>query len=326
MRLFYSYSHRDERLRDELEAHLAVLKRKGVIENWHDRKIEAGDDWRGSIDAELEAADIILLLVSSSFLNSDYCYDVEMTRALERHAQGSAKVIPVILRPCLWKEAPFGKLQALPTGGKPVTDWSNKDKAFTDIAEVLSAQIEPWLELVDPDREMRAIPLSPDLKLELDTVKVSCKKLNVPFVTSCLLLALLRIHGVGKTLGFATARLDEIRPNLSNEITSLLEDYVRRILPSSGGEFRPFVWIERSEIQRAQFHALNDHSSEVNEKHLLLAVLEEDSRAVIELKAYLGEKDFDRLVKTCEIRPWNYGLGRRPGVMHRRNGDLAPPK
>lgn len=144
IRLFYSYSHRDETLRNKLEAHLAVLKRKGVIENWHDRRIGAGDDWKGSIDAEIEAADIILLLVSSDFLNSDYCYDVEMRQALERHDRGSAKVIPIILKPCLWTDAPFGKLQALPTDGKAVTTWSNQDKAFTDIAKGLSEQIRQW--------------------------------------------------------------------------------------------------------------------------------------------------------------------------------------
>jgi hypothetical protein len=150
VRLFYSYSHRDEKRRDKLEDHLAVLKRNGVIESWHDRKIGAGDDWKGKLDAELEVADIILLLVSSDFLNSDYCYDVEMKRALERHAQGSAKVIPIILKPCLWTDAPFGRLQALPTDGKAVTTWSNQDKAFTDIAKGLSEQIREWSERAAP--------------------------------------------------------------------------------------------------------------------------------------------------------------------------------
>jgi hypothetical protein len=144
VRLFYSYSHRDEKLRDKLEAHLAVLKRNGVIENWHDRRIGAGNEWEGSIDTHLDVADIILLLVSSDFINSNYCYDVELSRAMERHAQGSAKVIPIILRPCLWTEAPFGKLQALPTDGKAVTSWTNQDAALTEIAKGLSEQIRQW--------------------------------------------------------------------------------------------------------------------------------------------------------------------------------------
>ena len=132
--LFYSYSHEDESLRDELAKHLSLLKRQGVIAEWHDRRIGAGDEWKGAIDKNLDEAHIILLLVSASFLASDYCWDVETKRALERHDKGEAKVIPVILRPVDWKGAPFGKLQALPKDGKAITSWQNRDEAFTDVA------------------------------------------------------------------------------------------------------------------------------------------------------------------------------------------------
>ena len=134
--LFYSYSHKDEELREELEDHLSLLKRQGVISEWHDRKIVAGEEWKDEIDKNLENADIILLLISASFNASDYCFTKEMTRALERHDAGEAIVIPVILRECEWKTAPYGKIQALPEDGKAVTgaDWHNLDAAFTDIA------------------------------------------------------------------------------------------------------------------------------------------------------------------------------------------------
>jgi hypothetical protein len=132
--LFYSYSHKDEGLRDELKAALSGLRRQGVIAEWHDRRIGAGTEWAGQIDRNLEAADIILLLVSADFLDSDYCWDVETKRAMERHEAGAARVIPVILRSCDWHTAPFGKLQALPRDGKPVASWTNRDEAFTDVA------------------------------------------------------------------------------------------------------------------------------------------------------------------------------------------------
>src|SRR5438046_624453 len=105
--LFFSYSHRDEEYREELEKHLAMLKRQGRISAWHDRRIVAGDDIDHTIDHHLEAADIILFLVSPDFLHSDYCYDVEARRAMERHERGTCTVIPIILRPCDWHEAPF---------------------------------------------------------------------------------------------------------------------------------------------------------------------------------------------------------------------------
>jgi hypothetical protein len=135
VRLFYSYSHRDAELRDELERHLAMLGRDGLISAWHDRQINAGSEWAGEIDSHLESAQIVLLLVSADFLASNYCYDIEATRALERHERGEAVVIPIILRPCDWQSAPFGRLQALPSDAKAVTDWANRDQAFKNIAK-----------------------------------------------------------------------------------------------------------------------------------------------------------------------------------------------
>jgi hypothetical protein len=141
LRLFYSYAHKDERLRDKLETHLKILERRGLIAPWHDRKILAGEQWAGEIDENLERADIILLLVSADFINSDYCYSIEMKRALERHDQGEATVIPIILRDVNWTKAPFAKLQALPRDARAVASWSNRDAAWTDVSKGLERAI-----------------------------------------------------------------------------------------------------------------------------------------------------------------------------------------
>ena len=140
--LFYAYSHKDEELRQQLENHLAGLRWQGVIKDWHDRKIGAGGEWEGQIDEHLNTAHVVLLLISSDFMASDYCYDVEMKRAMERHEAGETRVIPVILRPVFWRESPFRKLLALPTDGQAVTLWNNQDAAFTNIAEGIRKVIE----------------------------------------------------------------------------------------------------------------------------------------------------------------------------------------
>jgi hypothetical protein len=140
--LFYSYSHRDEEFRSALETHLSVLRRSRLIAEWHDRMIGAGGDWRGEIDRNLASADIVLLLVSADFLASDYCWGEEMTKALQRHERGEARVIPVILRPCRWRSTPLAKLQAVPRDGKPVTDWLSRDAAFDDVAAAIERIIE----------------------------------------------------------------------------------------------------------------------------------------------------------------------------------------
>jgi hypothetical protein len=139
--LFYSYSHRDEALRGELEAHLSCLRRSKLISEWHDRMIGAGDQWKAQIDQQLAAADIILLLISADFIASDYCWGEEMTKALARHQLGEARVIPVILRPCRWQKTPLGSLQAVPRDGKPVSEWSNHDAAFDEIATAIERTI-----------------------------------------------------------------------------------------------------------------------------------------------------------------------------------------
>lgn len=140
--LFFSYSYRDETLRDELEIHLAALKRRGVLETWHDRRIIAGNDISNEISEHLEAADIILLLVSPYFIASEYCYGVEMNRAMQRHEDAISQVIPVILHPSDWQDLPFGKLLATPTDGKPVSKFPNQHDAFLEVTKAIRAAAE----------------------------------------------------------------------------------------------------------------------------------------------------------------------------------------
>ena len=141
--VFFSYAHEDEQLRDKLAKQLKILERQGVITAWYDRDISAGTQWANQIDQHLETAKVILLLISDDFVASDYCYDTEMTRAMERHGKGAACVIPVILRQVdNWQSAPFGKLQALPRDAKPVTSWDNLDEAFADVARGIRKIVE----------------------------------------------------------------------------------------------------------------------------------------------------------------------------------------
>lgn len=132
--VFFSYARRDQNLRDQLENHLSNLKYRGLITTWNAREISAGEETIQQIDIHLNTAHIILLLISASFLASEYCYSREMMRALQRHERGEAHVIPVLLRPVLFTDAPFAKLQPLPTNRKPVVNWRNRDSAFVDIA------------------------------------------------------------------------------------------------------------------------------------------------------------------------------------------------
>lgn len=158
--VFFSYSHKDEALRDQLETHLALLKNQGLIDAWYDRRILAGSEVDDSIFEKLEAADIILLLVSSDFLSSTYCYSREMQRAMERHNACEARVIPVILRHCDWHGAPFGKLMAAPRDGKPVTSWPDRDEALADVAKQIRKAVEAAGASASTSRTAAAAPVT----------------------------------------------------------------------------------------------------------------------------------------------------------------------
>jgi hypothetical protein len=142
IQVFCSYSHSDIDFQRRLEKHLAALKRISAIELWYDNKITPGDNWRDGISENLEKADIILLLVSANFIASDYCYTVEMKRALELHESKQAISIPIIIKACDWEITPIGNLQALPTGSKPVVCWEHEDEAWTDVSKGIRKTIK----------------------------------------------------------------------------------------------------------------------------------------------------------------------------------------
>lgn len=140
-KIFLSYSHKDEALKEQLMTHLAILRRKDQIEDWHDRRIIAGQDWEYEIDNELFSADLIVLLISPDFIASDYCYSKELSKAIELHEANHSIVIPVILRPGKWNGAPFAKIQALPRDAKAATTWENIDEAWMNVTEGIEKAI-----------------------------------------------------------------------------------------------------------------------------------------------------------------------------------------
>ena len=142
LQLFYSYSHKDESLRDELETYLKLLQRQGLNQPWRDRCILPGSDGEQDIDDHLNRADIMLLLVSADFIVSDYCYETEVPRAMERHAARDATVIPVIVRPVDWRGTLFNKLGWRPQDGEPVTQWGDRDAAWLNVEQGIKAVIE----------------------------------------------------------------------------------------------------------------------------------------------------------------------------------------
>lgn len=142
MKAFISYSHRDEGMLARFHTHLAMLRREGGIAEWFDRRILAGGEIDREIARELESAELFLCLVSPDFLNSRYCYDREMQRALELNRGGTLHIVPIVLEPCDWLASPLGQFKALPQDGKPISTWTNKDAGWLDVVTELRRLVE----------------------------------------------------------------------------------------------------------------------------------------------------------------------------------------
>ncbi|BBE49860.1 hypothetical protein OYT1_ch0287 [Ferriphaselus amnicola] len=144
IKVFISYSHKDEQHKDSLDEHLAMLKRNCIIDAWHDRKIVASEKWAEEVSENLEQSELILFLISSSFLASDYCFSNEMKRAISMHEEGRAKLIPILVRPCDWSCSELSKFQAVPKDAKPITTWPNPDEAWLDVISGIKRQLDTF--------------------------------------------------------------------------------------------------------------------------------------------------------------------------------------
>lgn len=143
-KVFISYAHKDEQFKDSLVEHMAGLVRTEAVSEWNDRKIVPGQDWAKEISEHLEQAEIILFLVSSSFMNSDYCMGIEVKTALERHREGKARLIPIVVRPVDWSDSELSTLQGLPKDAEPVSSWADDDQAWVCVVKGIKQHIQEF--------------------------------------------------------------------------------------------------------------------------------------------------------------------------------------
>ncbi len=174
-KVFISYSHKDESHREDFEEHLTMMRRNGIIDSWSDRKIIPGEDWKDKIDKNLESANIIVFLVSSSFLASDYCYDVEVKRAIQRHTEGTAQIISIIVRDCDWSDCQFARFQVVPKDALPITKWENKDSAWLDAIKGIKKHIEAFkskLSVIQNENPLNSVHISEETQSWLEDTEI----------------------------------------------------------------------------------------------------------------------------------------------------------
>jgi TIR domain len=147
IKVFISYAHKDEPFKDDLLTVLKPLERKGILEIWHDRKIEEGDEWRREIETAMNEGDMALLFISKNFLASSFIQDKELPRLLQRRKEEGLRVVPIIIGPCMWQSEPvLSDLQAFPKDAKPVGGFAEghaRDQVWVEIAQAIERRAKP---------------------------------------------------------------------------------------------------------------------------------------------------------------------------------------
>lgn len=179
VQVFISYARKDGELLKNFLEHLKPLQRSGHISAWYDRDISSGSEWRKTLDFNLDAAELFLLIVSPSFIYSDFIYDVEMSRAMVRYERGEAIVLPVIFRPVEWSFTPFAKIQALPRDAKPVTSWDDPDEAYLDIIKGIRQVVDEFRKN-NSNRDEKALEGISNVEERQQTKNVKLEKTIIP--------------------------------------------------------------------------------------------------------------------------------------------------
>lgn len=220
------------------------LQHDRLIEIKADIDINPGKEWGQEINQYLEKAQIILLLISSDFIASKH-YEKEMLQALVRHGQGTARVVPVILRPCTWQESPLGTLQALPKDAKPVSRWGSADEAYTDIAKGVRSIVQEFIDtpiresplLDQSERDGTQVPLFPN-----SAVRKSQQIFDFP---STLPAQSFQSSGEGKAISeieedavLKTSVKESHMPSLQKEESDQTLDFRLSLSPSSTDKIR----------------------------------------------------------------------------------------
>lgn len=142
LRVFVSYSKADKKFLDELLTWLKPLQRGELLTTWSDRDLVAGEEWDSRIKSQLRDADIVLVLLSANALATNYIWDNEITQAVKQHKSGKSRVIPIILRPCVWNDTPLRDLSALPEKAKAISSFAKRDEAWKQVVQGIRTAAE----------------------------------------------------------------------------------------------------------------------------------------------------------------------------------------
>jgi hypothetical protein len=154
--VFLSYSHEDEKWKDELSVQLNVLE--DLLGVWDDRQIDGGDSWFDKLRGAMDGAAVAVCLISADYLTSDFCKKEEIPYLLKRRTEQGMRLLPILLRPCPWKLVSWLKaIQILPSDNRPIASLSSakREQIFAEIAESIGQSLAQPALREEPDRSPR---------------------------------------------------------------------------------------------------------------------------------------------------------------------------
>jgi hypothetical protein len=246
--VFYSYAHEDEPFRQQLERHLASLRREDVIDEWHDRRIVPGEAWDREIHRHLSCAKIVLFLVSPDLLASGYCMGVEAERAMELHWQRRCRIVPVIIRPVDWTDTAFHSFQVLPRDGRPIALWEDPEEAYSDVADGIRTVCK---DIVDWENPYRRASVGDWYEIEQTyLLKQTGQQMVVGVRTEVIAKNEQSVTVRGQTT--LNGQPQEDLPDLTLSLGEPLEDNIGATMKQVGTQVPPNAQMERSELGRGE--------------------------------------------------------------------------
>jgi hypothetical protein len=311
IRVFYSYSHKDSELLAQLLTHMSLSIHQGEITDWYDERTTPGAEWEPEILSYLNGADIILLLISADFISSPYCMKKETERAMQRHHNREARVIPIFIRPVEIEGAPFNNLQGLPSADQPITRWQDRDEGWRMVAKgirgiakkMLKDKIEQSIhsnlekslawnkpkidpnKMPNPEEAMAAnSPLYLSRKIEediredihLDRAMVTLRGSRQSGKTSLINAIYAATRNAGENLHVVMVDFQGLEPQHFNCVDSLWRAIINRIaLDLEISSWNPSKWMSDYGYEHHLTHLLND-LFEINDYPILICLDEMD--------------------------------------------------
>lgn len=307
-KLFLSYSRKDAKWLERLQIQLSPLVREGLIDRWDDTRLAPGEEQLKEIDRALNEATAAVIFISSDYLATDFLQDVELPTLLRRAKEGGVRILPVIVRPCLFERSPLADFQPVNSLDKPLSALSEveQEEVLLRVVHLLvpAMRSSETADQAVASKAREAVPLSPPLKAALEQLSATCGSVNIPVKTFNRLLVVIQLSH-----DYVEAVFDAVEPGKFQKIEAWLLNQSRKHVQSAGESRGSNCKIEDEKtVLVARGIAASEGCSAIDVRHFFMALLQdEESNTIRQIRKTLDTRvpgGFTRLRRAAsELKP-----------------------